>query len=234
MATLNKPVPGGDIGTWGTKINAALDALNAELIGTTSTATSAETPTGSQSKANAAQAAAIAASEPKVPRTGASTGWIATLKADGTIYFTQPAAGTTLPDASTGVKGLVRLAGALGGTADAPTTPTAVHVTGNETIDGVKTFTAVPQVPDGSFTVAKIAGSGTRDATTVLTGAGTFVTPPASAALVYGCVVPWVADAAGAYGTRTRPAGVVWAFLGPNDPGALMSVDGDTWDQTPA
>lgn len=45
-----------------------------------------------------------------------------------------------VPDATTTVKGKLKLAGDLGGTADLPTTPTAVHKTGNETVSGTKTF----------------------------------------------------------------------------------------------
>lgn len=52
--------------------------------------------------------------------------------------------GSTLPvpsvnDASASVKGVVKLTGALGGTAASPTTPTAVHITGNEAVGGEKT-----------------------------------------------------------------------------------------------
>lgn len=36
--------------------------------------------------------------------------------------------------------------------------PTAVHVVGDETIDGTKTFLQPPVVPDGSFTIANTAG----------------------------------------------------------------------------
>jgi hypothetical protein len=46
----------------------------------------------------------------------------------------------TVPDATASVKGILKLTGDLGGTADAPTTPTAVHKTGNESISGTKTI----------------------------------------------------------------------------------------------
>ena len=52
-----------------------------------------------------------------------------------------------LDPASATQRGLITLVGALGGTADAPTTPTAVHLTGAETIAGVKTFSSPPIVP---------------------------------------------------------------------------------------
>lgn len=59
-----------------------------------------------------------------------------------TTAFVLANAGTT-PDATATVKGIVKLAGDLGGTAALPTTPTAVHITGNETVNGEKTFTDV-------------------------------------------------------------------------------------------
>ncbi|MEA9414402.1 hypothetical protein [Flavobacterium sp. PL02] len=45
------------------------------------------------------------------------------------------------PDATTTVKGKLKLAGDIGGTADLPTTPTAIHKTGNEAFTGVKSAT---------------------------------------------------------------------------------------------
>lgn len=80
-------------------------------------------------------------------------------------------------DASSTVKGAVQLTGDLGGTAGAPTTPTAVHKTGAETVNGVKTFQDPPIVPDSTFTIAKISATGTRDASSFLRGDGTFATP---------------------------------------------------------
>ena len=57
-----------------------------------------------------------------------------------TPYIINSSGGVTVNDATSSIKGILRLTGDLGGTADAPTTPTAVHKTGNETIDGIKTF----------------------------------------------------------------------------------------------
>jgi hypothetical protein len=89
-------------------------------------------------------------------------------------------------DATTTTKGIVRLAGDLGGTADSPTVPglaakavdaAVVHNTGAETIAGVKTFSSSPVVPTpGSGTdaankayvdgVASSGGTPDADATT--------------------------------------------------------------------
>ena len=51
------------------------------------------------------------------------------------------------PDATNSVKGKVRLAGDLAGTADLPTVPDMVKLTTNQSINGVKTFIQQPQVP---------------------------------------------------------------------------------------
>jgi hypothetical protein len=66
------------------------------------------------------------------------------------------AVGGTTPDADATTKGIVQLAGDLGGTAAAPTVPglaakandtAVVHLTGDESVAGVKTFSASPIVP---------------------------------------------------------------------------------------
>lgn len=44
----------------------------------------------------------------------------------------------TVPDATTTIKGILKLTNDLGGTADIPTTPTAVHKTGDESFTGIK------------------------------------------------------------------------------------------------
>ena len=66
-----------------------------------------------------------------------------TITGNGTIstpYIINSTSGASVNDATSSVKGILKLTGDLGGTADAPTTPTAVHKTGNETINGIKTF----------------------------------------------------------------------------------------------
>lgn len=65
----------------------------------------------------------------------------------GTDAANKTYADAATPDATTGVKGRVQLAGDLGGTAASPTTPTAVHITGAENVAGVKTFSSPPIVP---------------------------------------------------------------------------------------
>jgi hypothetical protein len=51
------------------------------------------------------------------------------------------------PDATTILNGKIKLSGDLGGTADLPTTPTAIHKTGDETVQGVKTITTSDATP---------------------------------------------------------------------------------------
>ena len=53
----------------------------------------------------------------------------------------------TVPDATTTIKGILKLANDLGGTADAPTTPTAVHKTGTEIITGTKIISSTVGTP---------------------------------------------------------------------------------------
>ena len=61
---------------------------------------------------------------------------------------------TATADATVSVKGNVALTGDLGGTAAAPTTPTAVHKTGDETVAGVKTRTGRDEYVADNFTIS--------------------------------------------------------------------------------
>jgi hypothetical protein len=80
---------------------------------------------------------------------------VATLDGTGKVPVTQLPAGLE-PDATTTTKGIIQLAGDLGGTASAPTVPglggkaddaSVVHKAGNETITGVKVFTSLIEIP---------------------------------------------------------------------------------------
>jgi len=77
------------------------------------------------------------------------------LMADGSV-----SAGTSPDDATTTVKGIVKLSGDLGGTADLPTTPTAVHLTGDENINGVKSFNNSGILRPGIYALNNAASSG--------------------------------------------------------------------------
>jgi hypothetical protein len=68
-------------------------------------------------------------------------------------------ANASTPDATTTVKGIVKLAGDLGGTADLPTTPTALHKTGDETKTGRLSFVKT-DLSDGGITMTNSAEEG--------------------------------------------------------------------------
>ena len=98
---------------------------------------------------------------------------------NGTVYVcNDPDEGSALwelqsagvPDATTSVKGKLKLAGDLGGTADLPTVPAlankandsaVVHKTGDETISGIKTFSSNIVMPStGTPLILKVESSG--------------------------------------------------------------------------
>ncbi|MDA6070420.1 hypothetical protein NJT12_12390 [Flavobacterium sp. AC] len=75
------------------------------------------------------------------PRTLATTEDFKTINGESIVGTGDIAIeGGATSDATSAVKGIVKLTGDLGGTADTPTTPTAVHKTGDELIYGRKTF----------------------------------------------------------------------------------------------
>jgi hypothetical protein len=101
--------------------------------------------------------------------------------------YVDTVASSGAPDATTTSKGIVQLAGDLGGTATVPTVPglaakaadsAVVHNTGTETVAGVKTFSSSPVVPTPSTGtqaanktyVDSVASSGAPDATTTTKG----------------------------------------------------------------
>lgn len=89
----------------------------------------------------------------KISGAGATNGQVIGFNGTDVTWATVSGSGS-VPDATTSTKGTVRLAGDLGGTADAPTVPglsskandaATVHNTGNESIAGVKNFTGTLQ-----------------------------------------------------------------------------------------
>ncbi|HET7630308.1 MAG TPA: hypothetical protein VFK03_02950 [Candidatus Saccharimonadales bacterium] len=129
---------------------------------------------------------------------------VASLDASGKVPSAQLPAAAGTPDATTTSKGVVQLAGDLGGTADAPTVPglaskaddgSVVHLAGSETLTGAKDFTGGLTVNgsdvvvdsdsrlsdertplDNSVTEAKLAASNTPVADQVLGFDGTNLT----------------------------------------------------------
>jgi hypothetical protein len=152
------PQPGQDAGTWGTLLN---DFLSTSLNSDGTLKSSAVTSSGAASDSTVVHNSSdetiggikTFSSSPLVPTPTTSTA--ATNKA-----YVDSTASAGAPDASTTTKGLVKLAGDLGGTALLPTVPglstkatdsTVVHNTGAETIGGIKTFSSAPVVPASSF-----------------------------------------------------------------------------------
>lgn len=68
--------------------------------------------------------------------------------------------GVTTPDATDTVKGKLKLTNDLGGTADLPTTPTAVHITGDETADGEKSWNGNQYFNANTYTTGKTYRNG--------------------------------------------------------------------------
>jgi hypothetical protein len=135
------PSPGGDDGAWGTILN---DYLNVE-----------HNSDGSLKLRSDGSLALSKLSD--VTTTGVSDGQLLSYSASSSKWLPVTSSGSgTVPDATSTVKGVVQLAGDLGGTAAAPTVPglankadnsAAVHNTGAETVAGVKTFSSSPVVP---------------------------------------------------------------------------------------
>jgi hypothetical protein len=117
---------------------------------------------------------------------GAANG-VAALDGTGRVPVAQLPAGYQA-DATTTSKGIVQLAGDLGGTAAAPTVPgltakaddnAVMHLMGSETVTGVKVFTSSIEVPNPTnpldtankqYVDGLIASGGTPDATTSVKG----------------------------------------------------------------
>lgn len=159
------PQPGGDDGQWGAILNDFL----------------------SQAHADDGQIRDESVTVSKLSGAGGTSGQVIGFNGTDVTWTTLSSSGS-VPDATTTTKGLVRLAGDLGGTADSPTVPglsskaddaATVHNSGNESIAGTKNFTGTLQAgghtvvttddsrltntrtpTDGSVTYAKLAASG--------------------------------------------------------------------------
>lgn len=140
---------------------------------------SAVAAAGSQSAAEQAEENATGVSATQIDNHlgGDATNLVQTVagKADldpatGKVEQSQLPDTANIPAASPTQQGTVRLAGDLGGTANSPTVPglaaiagkaansAVVHNSGAETVNGVKTFTSPPVVPDGSWSIADTDG----------------------------------------------------------------------------
>ena len=164
-------------------------------------------------------------SAPPVSATAPTTGNQVTNK----TYVDSVATGAA--DATTSSKGIVQLAGDLAGTATSPTTPTAVHITGAESIAGVKTFGSSPIVPTPT-TSTQAANKSYVDAHAV-----DYPTLPAGVTLT-------LIKAAGVWpGVPTTRTDIPIRWQGASPPPSIVSsrtlssagmLNGvDIWDQTP-
>lgn len=132
------PNPGGDEGTWGNVLNDFLSTIH-NNDGTL--------------KDNTVSSSALAPDA--VDSSNIQDATISEDKLDAALAAKVNTIGSS-PDATTSTKGIVQLAGDLGGTATAPTVPglaakandaAVVHLAGGETLTGVKAFSASPTVP---------------------------------------------------------------------------------------
>lgn len=135
------PTPGQDDGTWGAILNDFLQqALNTD---------------------GSIKAAAISATGAELTtRKGQANGY-APLDSSGLVPTSNLPAGSSTPDATSGTKGVVQLAGDLGGTAASPTVPALTSL--DTRLDAVETTlgTTLPisLMPAGTtITVFKSAG----------------------------------------------------------------------------
>ena len=110
------PIPGGDSGQWGEILNEYLQAAHASDGSLKAASVVNAIPNGSIAAAKLQQS--YIQSNEKAQPDG-----VATLGSDGVVPVSQLPASTAPPDASTTIKGLVQLAGDLGGTATVPTVP---------------------------------------------------------------------------------------------------------------
>ncbi len=132
------PQPGSDAGNWGNILN--------DFLSTTH-------DTNGNLKPGSVDTTALADSSVTLAKIAISSAPTAgqTLSFDGTsLSWTTPSGSGSVPDATPSVKGLVQLAGDLGGTAAAPTVPglaakadaaSVVTIAGVQTVTGAKNFT---------------------------------------------------------------------------------------------
>ena len=126
------PTPGGDDGTWGNVLNDFLAVAHNTDGSLKSSAVSASTPQASTTSPGTVQLAGDlngTATNPEVRRirgqqiSSAAPSANQVLKFNGTEWAPQNESVTSVSDATTASKGIIQLAGDLGGTATAPIVP---------------------------------------------------------------------------------------------------------------
>jgi hypothetical protein len=170
------PQPGGDKGAWGTILNEYLSQSH-NIDGTLKDGV----VTSGNIAPNAVDISALGVSG------GSDDQVLVKDSSSSTGLAWKTASGAVTSDASPSVKGIVQLTGDLGGTATSPTVPglaakaadtAVVHLTGAETVAGIKTFSSSPVVPTPTTStqaanktyVDSVAGAGAPDASPSVKG----------------------------------------------------------------
>lgn len=158
------PIPGSDADSWGDLLNDYLlqahtstGALKPDSVGASQlqadAVTSANIADDSIEQVKVQDLVADLAATEKTANKGVANGY-APLDSSGKVPDANLPAGSVPSDATTTSKGIVQLAGDLGGTATAPTVPglaakatdtAVVHLAGTETVTGDKNFTGALQ-----------------------------------------------------------------------------------------
>lgn len=219
------PIPGSDEGSWGDILNDFLSVehnTDGSLKPTESLAAKADDAdvihaTGAETIAGVK----TFSSSPIVPNPTSNS-------QAATKQYVDTVASSGAPDATTSSKGIVQLAGDLGGTAASPTVPglsakandsAVVHLAGAETVAGVKTFSSSPVVPTPT-TSSQATTKGYVD--------GLFAAVPAT--------IRYISGSYAARTTVTSDTSRVVIWIGPTAPaiGGSGAVDGvDVWWKTP-
>jgi hypothetical protein len=145
------PEVGGDESVWGSLLNEYLrTAHNDDGTIKDSIINASKVSDGAISTAKLADGSVTAVKlAASAPTTGQVLGYSGTA-----LTWSTPSSVGTVPDATGSTKGVMQIAGDLGGTASSPTVPglaskandnAVVHLTGNESIAGVKNFTGTLQ-----------------------------------------------------------------------------------------
>ena len=169
------PTPGSDDGTWGTILNDYLavehnsDGSLKKAAQITQAATDAAT---ALSVANARDAAKLQGHD--VDSSGPGDGQVLVYVAASSAWVPSTATSSVISDATTSTKGIIQLAGDLGGTAAAPTVP---GLAGKANTTHTH---AASDIASGTIATARL-GSGTADTTKFLRGDSTWATPAAAA-----------------------------------------------------
>jgi hypothetical protein len=164
------PSPGGDANIWGQLLN---DFLSVEhntdgtlkAIQDGSVVQTINGKTGGAISLTAADVGAPVslAAQTDVAISSPADGQVLAYNGTTHKWGSSTVSSTIVGDASTSTKGIVQLSGDLGGSAASPTVPglvnkandtAVVHISGAETVAGIKTFSSSPIVPTPSTTTA--------------------------------------------------------------------------------